>query len=190
MTVQTSTELSAISAEFTNGAIDVRRFVEQSTRMLSRLVDCDRAGVWCVSGHAPDRTLHCVTIFDRPMGRHTRVEDMREPQITSYVDAVIVAGTLESVDVRADPATKAIFESGGLHNGVTSVMAKTSWLNGELLCILTCAQLSGNVSFNSKRLAALQMFSSEFVLAIARNCHPPRAVLCGMPPPDDWDKAC
>lgn len=190
MTVQTSTELAAFSAALSNGTIDFGVFVEQSMRTLSRLVDCDRAGVWCVSGQAPDRVLHCVRIFDRKMGRDTRVEDMREPQISEYVDAVLAAGTLDAVDVRTHPATRAFFESGALHEGVTSVMAKTSLLNGELLCILTCAQLSGNVAFSPSRLSALQKFSSEFVLAIARNCHPPRAMLCGLPTADDWDKAC
>ena len=176
-------------------------FVEQSMRTLSRLVDCDRAGVWCVSGHAPGRVLHCVRVYDRTLGRPTRVydrtlgrptrvEDMREPQITEYVDAVLAAGALDAVDVRMHPATRAFSESGGLHNGVTSVMAKTSLLNGELLCILTCAQLSGNIAFNPRRLSTLQKFSSEFVLAIARNCHPLGAILCGLPPADDWDKAC
>lgn len=189
MSVKTSTELTAFSAALSNGAMEFGAFVEQCMRTLSRLVDCDRAGVWCVSGEAPDRVLHCVRVFDRTLGRLTRVEDMREPQITAYVEAVLAAGTLDAVDVRTHPATKAFFESGGLHNGVTSVMAKTSLLNGELLCILTCAQLGGNLAFSPSRLSALQKFSSEFVLAIARNGNPPRSMLCGLAPADDWDKA-
>ena len=190
MTVQISTELTAFSAALSSGRLEFVSFVEQSMRTLSRLVDCDRAGVWCVTGQAPDRVLHCVRVYDRTLGRPTRVEDMREPQITAYIDAVLAAGTLEAVDVRTHPSTRAFFESGGLHNGVTSVMASTSLLNGELLCILTCAQLSRNVAFSPKTLSALQRFSSEFVLAIARNCYPPRAMLCGLPPADDWEKAC
>lgn len=80
----------------------------------------ERTGVWLfVNG---DRTLRCVSLFERSKKRHSKGACLSLPNSSAYLQAVASAPLLACEEARVDPRTAELEDTYLTPNGITSLL--------------------------------------------------------------------
>ena len=111
--------------------------------------------------------MHCMAMYDRPMGRMVPAEDRSERGAEAYFEELSRKGHVIAHDAQNYPATKGFFEKQVPGRKVRSLMAASFAFNGKLFGALTCTELEAPITWSPRQFGILSRIGARSTLVLA-----------------------
>ena len=160
-------EARTLAEQLTDGAINVRTFLEGCTRLTTASIGCSRAGIWLFVQTSEGRVLRCLALYDAIADRMTCVPDERR-DVQPYFDALEHDGFVNASDATLHPATAGLLGQRLRSNGVRSLLAASCAVNGQLYGAFTCTQIGEVKEWTGRQLTMLRQIGAPASLALYR----------------------